>query len=70
MRVNNKRESLSVISTVTNKGVMRWKMSGGALNADILIDFLKRLAKGTDRKVYRILDNLKYFEHTPVRYAA
>ena len=59
IRVNNKRESLSVISTVTNKGVMRWKMFDGALNADILTDFLKRLVKDADRKVYLILDNLR-----------
>jgi len=26
VRVNNKRHGLSVISTVTNKGTMRWKI--------------------------------------------
>jgi hypothetical protein len=36
--VNNKRHGLSVISTVTNKGQMRWKAYDGALNSDILID--------------------------------
>ncbi len=46
MRVNHKRHGLSVISTVTNKGQMRWKIFAGALNADILIDFLRRLVKG------------------------
>ena len=43
IRVNNKRHGLSVISTVTNKGQMRWKAFDGALNSDILIDFLRRL---------------------------
>jgi len=33
VRVNNKRHGLSVISTVTNKGTMRWKIFKGALNA-------------------------------------
>jgi hypothetical protein len=32
-----------VISTVTNKGQMRWKVFSGALNAKILIGFMKRL---------------------------
>jgi hypothetical protein len=37
VRVKNKRHGLSVISTVTNKGTMRWKIFDGALNSDILI---------------------------------
>ena len=67
VRVNNKRHGLSVISTVTNKGVMRWKIFDGALNADILIDFLKRLVKDAGRKLYLILDNLKVHHSKPVK---
>jgi hypothetical protein len=67
VRVNNKRHGLSVISTVTNKGVMRWKIFDGALNADILIDFMKRLVKDAKRKVYLILDNLKVHHSKPVK---
>jgi len=59
VRVNNKRHGLSVISTVTNKGTMRWKIFEGALNAQILIDFMKRLVRDAGRKVYLILDNLR-----------
>jgi len=59
VRVNNKRHGLSVISTVTNKGSMRWKIFEGALNAQILIDFMKRLVRDAGRKVYLILDNLR-----------
>ena len=59
IRVNNKRHGLSVISTVTNKGQMRWKVFDGALNSDILIDFLRRLIKDAGRKIYLILDNLR-----------
>lgn len=67
VRVNNKRHGLSVISSVTNKGVMRWKIFDGALNADILIEFLKRLVKDAGRKVYLILDNLKVHHSKPVK---
>ena len=35
LRVPAKREGLSVISTVTNKGEMRWRIYSGALNAKI-----------------------------------
>lgn len=67
VRVNNKRHGLSVISSVTNKGVMRWKIFDGALNAGILIDFLKRLVKDAGRKVYLILDNLKVHHSKQVK---
>jgi transposase len=67
VRVNNKRHGLSVISTVTNKGTMRWKIFEGALNSDILIDFMKRLVRDTGRKVYLILDNLRVHHSKPVR---
>lgn len=45
VRVNSKRHGLSVISTVTNRGKMRWKVFAGALNSDLLIDFLRRLIR-------------------------
>ena len=67
VRVNSKRHGLSVISTVTNKGQMRWKAFDGALNSDILIDFLRRLIKDAGRKVYLILDNLRVHHSKPVK---
>ena len=67
VRINHKREGLSVISTVTNKGTMRWKIFDGALNADILIDFMKRLVRDSRRKVYLILDNLRVHHSKPVK---
>lgn len=67
IRVNNKRHGLSVISTVTNKGQMRWKIFDGALNAGILIDFLRRLIKGASKKVFLILDNLRVHHAKPVK---
>ncbi len=67
IRVNSKREGLSIISTVTNKGEMRWKMFEGAINADILIDFMGRLIKGAARKIFLILDNLRVHHSKPVK---
>jgi transposase len=46
---------------------MRWKVFEGALNAGILIDFMKRLAAGAQRKVYLILDNLRVHHSKPVK---
>ena len=59
IRVNSKRHGFSVISTVTNKGEMRWKIFDGALNTSILIGFMGRLIKGAKKKVFLILDNLR-----------
>jgi transposase len=59
LRINAKREGLSVISTVTNKGEMRWKVFAGALNAKILIGFLMRLIRQRKDKIFLILDNLR-----------
>lgn len=67
VRVNSKREGLSVISSVTNKGLMRWKMFAGAINAGILIDFMGRLIQGAPRKIFLILDNLKVHHCQPVK---
>ena len=50
VRVNNKRHGLSVISTVTNKGQMRWRIFGGALNADILIEFPAPVDQGREQE--------------------
>ena len=59
IRVNNKRHGLSVISSVTNKEQMHWLIFDGALNAGILIDFLRRLIRGAKKKVFLILENLR-----------
>lgn len=66
VRVKNRRHGLSLISSVTNRGTMRWKIFDGALNADILIDFMKRLVRDAGRKVYLILDNLRVHHSKPV----
>jgi len=59
IRVNSKRHGCSIISAVTNKGGMRWMCFEGALNAQLLIDFLRRLIKDAPRKIFLILDNLR-----------
>ncbi len=58
VRVLNKRFGRSIISTITNRGQMRWMVFKGALNAELFQLFLERLIKGAKRKVFLILDNL------------
>ena len=59
IRLNAKRTSTNMISAITNQGKVRFRVFEGSMNADILIDFCKRLIKSSKRKVYLILDNLR-----------
>jgi transposase len=54
-----KRISQSMISAVSNRGLMRFMLYDGALNAERFIDFLRRLIKDAGQKVVLIVDNLK-----------
>jgi transposase len=54
-----KRISRSMISAVSNRGLMRFMLYDGALNADRFIAFLRRLIKDAGQKVVLIVDNLK-----------
>ncbi|WP_425482754.1 transposase [Caldichromatium japonicum] len=68
IRVTHRREGLSVISTLTNRGKVRRKAFAGAMNADILIDFMKRLVKDArGKKIFLILDNLRVHHTKPVK---
>lgn len=67
IRINHRRESLSLISAITHRGKVRWMIFDGALNAHLLIEFLKRLIREAQRKVFLILDNLRVHHATLVR---
>ena len=67
VRVNHNRHGCSVISTVTNKGQMRWMVFQGALNSSILLTFLRRLVKDNGHKVFLVLDNLRVHHSKPVK---
>lgn len=54
-----RRITQSMISAVSNRGLMRFMLYDGALNADRFIAFLRRLIKDAGQKVLLIVDNLK-----------
>ncbi len=54
-----KRGHVSLISTITSQGKVRFMVYENAMNSQTLIKFLKRLVKDTDRKVFLILDNIR-----------
>jgi len=59
IRLNAKRSSTNMISAISTQGKVRFKVFEGTMNADILVDFCKRLIQSARRKVYLILDNLR-----------
>ena len=59
VRRSAKRVTRSMISAVSNRGLMRFMLYEGALNADGFIAFLRRLTKDAGRRVVLIVDNLK-----------
>jgi transposase len=62
-----KRVTRSLIAAVSNRGLMRFMLYEGALNADRFIAFLRRLTKDAGRKVVLIVDNLKVHKAGKVR---
>ena len=59
MRTSGKRFSVSMISTITNQGQLRYMIYKGGLRVKKFIEFLRRLIKSAGRKVFVILDNLR-----------
>jgi transposase len=52
------RHSLSLISAISSKGQMRFMITEkGGVNADVFIEFLKRLMIGAVRPIFLIVDN-------------
>jgi transposase len=56
-RTRKSRRGLSMISAVTNKGQLRWIAFDAPLDADTVLDFLRRLIRGASKKVFLIVDD-------------
>lgn len=55
----NKRLTVSMISSISNRGDLQFMIYEGALNAALFLKFLKRLIAKAPRKIFLVLDNLK-----------
>lgn len=53
------RVSQSMISSLTNRGTLRFMVYDGALTAATFLVFLHRLVKGAERKLFVMVDNLR-----------
>ena len=54
-----KRFGCNMISTITNKGLMRFMIFKSGFNADVFLNFLRRLIYRQKKKIFIILDNHK-----------
>lgn len=67
IKLNANRESINMISAITNQGKVRFRFFEGTMNGDILINFMMRLVNDAKKKVYLILDNLRVHHCKPVK---
>lgn len=51
--------SITMISAITNKGLVRFEFHDGAINTERFIAFLEALIEDAQRKVFLIVDNLR-----------
>jgi transposase len=58
---------VNLISTVTNEGTVRFMTYRNTMTAALFIVFLGRLLRGTERKVFLIVDRLKAHEAAEVK---
>lgn len=59
LKVQTVKMHINMISAISNRGHVRFMFSNDSIDADKLIEFMERLIKDTNRKVYLILDNLR-----------
>jgi len=60
-------EKINMISSITNQGKVRFMFYEGGMNAARFIDFLKRLVRESEKKVFLIVDNLRVHHSRPVK---
>jgi transposase len=56
VRGTGQRFRCNVISTLTNQGILRFRVFQENFNGEVFIDFLRRLVRDRGRKVYLIVD--------------
>ena len=61
------RFSVNMISTVNNRGVLRFMIYSGSFTPEVFLKFLDRLIKSTERKVFLIVDNLSVHKSKAVK---
>ena len=67
VEVESVKMKLNLLSAVSNQGKLRFTILKKSINADSLIDFMRKLIKDSGRKIFLILDNLKVHHANKVK---
>ena len=59
LSVETKRQRVNMISAVSDQGDVRFMVYQKTMNQQRLIQFMERLIRATERKIFLILDNLR-----------
>jgi transposase len=59
VEIESKKMKINMLSAVSKSGKLRFVLYKANMNAEKLIDFMRRLVKDTSQKVFLILDNLR-----------
>jgi transposase len=59
LRLPVTKQSISMISSIAQRGDLNFKLYQGALKSEIFLDFLKKLTSQINQKIFLILDNLR-----------
>src|SRR5512133_679033 len=59
VRINATKSRVNMMSSITNKGQVRFMLYRENMTSQVLIKFMSRLVKDSPRKVFLILDNLR-----------
>lgn len=67
VRIESQKMKINMLSAIFNRGKLRFMLYKNNMNADKLIDFMRRLVRDTDKKVFLILDNLRIHHSKKVK---
>jgi transposase len=59
VQTESRKMKINMLSAVSGRGKLRFMLYRDNMDADKLIDFLSRLARGNEKKVFLVLDNLR-----------
>ena len=57
--MESKKMKINMLSAISKRGKLRFILYKDNMNAEKLIDFMRRLIKDTEKKVFLIVDNLR-----------
>lgn len=62
-----KRENIGMISAISMRGAMHWRIFEGPMNSERFIGFLKDLIADVKGKIFLIVDNVRYHKSAETR---